>query len=90
MNTGTSLELLSDTQITNPKTSGQILSWDGTASKWVNNGLSLTGYAAEYFQINTTSGTGQYGLQNVGEFGIANALNVFTTAISGTNTIDQS
>jgi hypothetical protein len=47
VNTGTSLELLSDTLITNPKTQGQVISWDATASKWVNNGVSVTGKSLE-------------------------------------------
>jgi hypothetical protein len=59
-------------------------------SRWVNNGVSVTGYAAEYFSVWTTSGTGQFGPNTVGEFGVSNALNLFTTAISGTNNIDTS
>ena len=47
VNTGTSLELLSDTLITNPKTQGQVISWDGTQSKWINNGVSVTGKSLE-------------------------------------------
>lgn len=90
VNTGTSLELLSDTQITNPKTQGQVISWDATASKWVNNGVSISGSSAEYFRINTTSGIGSFGPNTTTEFGVANALNLFTAATSGINLIDTS
>lgn len=68
---------------------GDVLSYDLANSEWVNSGLSLTPAALEYFQIRTTSGTGQYGPNTTGEFGVSSALNVFGAAISGTNLIDQ-
>jgi hypothetical protein len=60
VNTGTSLELLSDTQITNPKTQGQVISWDGALSRWVNNGVSVTGYTNEALRLRTVSDSAQY------------------------------
>ncbi len=69
---------------------GDVLTYDLANSEWVNSGLSLTPATLEYFQIRTTSGTGQYGPNTTGEFGVSSALNVFGSAISGTNLIDTS
>lgn len=43
INIGTSLSLLSDTNIINPQNS-QILSYDSSTNKWNNSNLGLSGY----------------------------------------------
>jgi len=83
------LSALTDVDINLPN-DGDILTYNQTSTKWENSGLSLIPQTLEYFQIRTVSGTGQYGPNTTGEFGVSSALNVFTTAISGTNLIDQS
>lgn len=56
VNTGTSLELLSDTDIIN-KQNGQILSYDSTQNKWVNGNLNVTGKQVEALRFWSTSAT---------------------------------
>jgi hypothetical protein len=91
VNTGTSLELLSDTLITNPKTQGQVISWDANSSKWVNNGVSVTGYNAEYLQFKILTGSCEISPNTTGEFGISSAIGFFTaTPTAGTCIFDTS
>lgn len=70
---------------------GDILSYDLPSTKWVNSGLSLTGYAAEYMQFKSVSGNCEISPNTTGEFGISNAIGFFTsTPTSGTCVFDQS
>jgi len=85
---GTSLATLSDVNL-GTLANGDILSYDLPSTKWVNSGVSLTGYAAEYFQIRTTVSTGLLAQSTTGEQGVSNALHLFGAAISGTTLIDQ-
>lgn len=87
---GTSLATLSDVNF-GTLANGDFLTYDLPSTKWVNSGVSLTGYAAEYLQFKSLTGTCEISPNTVGEFGISSAIGFFTsTPTSGTCIFDTS
>jgi hypothetical protein len=84
-----SLATLSDVNLGTPG-NGDFLTYDLPSTKWVNSGVSLTGYASEYLQFKSLTGNCLIDPNTTGEYGVSSAIGFFGPPSSGTADFDQS